>query len=89
MTNISSSHCRQFGIGVISWRNFNNVSRDNMQAVKSTNDSPQLASRPASCFGSAGSGRESRVDRVNLREESLIRRLKSERERNVFTSIER
>ena len=89
MTNISSSHCRQFGIGIISWRNFNNVSRDDMQAVKSANDSPQLASRPASCFGSAGSGSESRVDRVNLTDEALVRRLKSERERIVFTSIER
>ena len=44
-----------------------------MQAVKSANDSPQLAGRPSPRLRSTGSRSESRIDRVNLMHKALNR----------------
>lgn len=45
-TYIGGSHGGQLSVSVVSRRNFDDVRRDDEQSVETSDDSPQLASRP-------------------------------------------
>lgn len=55
-TTQSNLHCRQLRIGIISRRNLNDIRTNEVQAVKTTDDRPQLARGPTASLWCAGSG---------------------------------
>lgn len=65
-TYIGSGHGSQLGVRVVSGRDLDDVSGDDVQAVQTTQDRPQLARGPPACLGRPGRRGERGVDGVNL-----------------------
>ena len=63
---IGSSHSRQLSISIIRGRDFDDIRRDEVQALEATDDGADLARAPAARFGGARRGREGRVDGVDV-----------------------
>jgi hypothetical protein len=66
-THIGSGHGRKLRVRIIRRGNLDNIGRDDMQAVQASQDRAQLSRRPSASLGCACSGRERRVDRIDLR----------------------
>ena len=64
--HIGSGHGRKLRVRIIRRGNFDNIGRDDMQAVQASQDGAQLARRPPASLGCACRGRERRVDRIDL-----------------------
>ena len=52
---IRSSHGSVLSVGIICRRNLDDISSDDVDALQSTEDSAELASRPSTCLGGTGS----------------------------------
>ena len=88
-TYISSSHSREFGVGVIRRSDLHNISGHDMKTVESPEDGTKLACRPAAGLRRTSSGGKGRINRVDLNAIEPLVRKDCNTEVQLHTSIER
>lgn len=88
---VETHHSSEFGIRIVCGGDFDDISRHNMESVKTSKDGPELASWPASRFRRPGSRCKSRVYGVNLMENTppISKKTRIGNEAEILTSIER
>lgn len=84
-------HSSEFGVCIVCGGDFDDISRQNAEPVKTSKDGPELAGWPSSCFRRSGSRCKSRVYGVNLMENTppISKKTRIENEAEILTSIDR
>jgi len=60
------TYCSELCVRVVSWGDFDNIRRCQVDTLETTNNRTDLASRPAASLWGSRSGSECRIDRVNV-----------------------